>query len=54
MTKYIRNDEGGIHSVEDDFALPAQGWSFIKEDEARTEHPNLFGSKVEAVKPSKS
>ena len=53
MTRFIRNDEGGIHSVEDDFRLPAQGWSFIEEDEARAEHPALFGPRVEDPKTGK-
>lgn len=52
MTKYIRNDVGGIHSVENSFVLPNIGWSFIKEDEARAENPDLFGGeKAEKAAP---
>ncbi|MET4702773.1 hypothetical protein [Frigoribacterium sp. UYMn621] len=56
MTKYVKNEEGGIHSVTDEhfetvlhettaagrsFLLP--GWSEISEADAREGHPQLFG-----------
>ncbi|MCU1598537.1 MAG: hypothetical protein JWQ47_2276 [Glaciihabitans sp.] len=56
MTRYVKNEEGGIHSVTDEhfenvlhettaagntFILP--GWSEISEAEARKAHPQLFG-----------
>lgn len=56
MTKYVRNEEGGVHSVTDEhfekvlhtttkagntFLLP--GWTEITEAEAKKAHPQLFG-----------
>lgn len=56
MTKYIRNEEGGIQSVTDEhlekylkqrtaagnsYLLP--GYAEITEKEAKTAHPQLFG-----------
>lgn len=57
MTKYIRNEEGGVTSVTDEhFENVLQetsesgrrylrhGWSEITEEEARKAHPQLFGA----------
>lgn len=56
MTKYVRNEEGGVHSVSEEhfenvlhettaagrsYLLP--GWEEISEAEARESHPQLFG-----------
>ena len=56
MTKYVKNEEGAIHSVTDEhfekylhettpagnrFMLP--GWSEVKEADAKKAHPQLFG-----------
>lgn len=56
MTRYVRNEEGSIQSVDDDhfeqrlhettnagrrFLLP--GWAEVDEKVARKEHPQLFG-----------
>jgi hypothetical protein len=57
MTKYVRNEHGGIHSVTDEHfenVLLSEksaggqyflqlGWTEITEEEARREHPHLFG-----------
>lgn len=55
-TIYLRNEEGGIHSVDQEhydkylttttnagrtYILP--GWEIIKEAEAKKAHPQLFG-----------
>lgn len=57
MTKFIRNEEGGIHSVTDEhydkyltertaagnvFMLP--GYTVVTEKEAKAAHPQLFGA----------
>jgi hypothetical protein len=56
MTKYVRNEEGGIHSVTDEHfenvlqelseggrPYLKQGWTEVTEQEARNAHPHLFG-----------
>jgi hypothetical protein len=48
MSKYIKNEDGGIHSVDDDFALP-KGWAEVSEDDARSAHPALFGIEGDGV-----
>jgi hypothetical protein len=59
MTKYIKvtdqtgkkGEHVGYHSVEDDFELPLStkdvNFEFVKEAEARAEHPQLFGEDAE-------
>ena len=57
MTRYIRNEEGGVHSVTEEhfqerlhettpagnrYMLP--GWSEISEAQAKKAHPQLFGA----------
>ncbi len=62
MVKYIRNEHGSIHSVEDDhydeylttttpsgnvFLKP--GFTEVTEDDARSENPQLFGEHDPAI-----
>lgn len=62
MTKYVKNEEGAVHSVTDEhfdkvlhettaagrsFLLP--GWSEVSEKEARKAHPQLFGKPDPAI-----
>lgn len=42
MAKYVRNDSGTVHSVDDSFTVP-EGWDEIAEATARTEYPELVG-----------
>lgn len=57
MTKYVKNEEGGVHSVTDEHfekvlqeSTPSgnkyllHGWTEIKESEARKHAPQLFGT----------
>jgi hypothetical protein len=37
---FIKNEDGGVHSVADDFELP-KGWTEISEEVARVTHPSL-------------
>jgi hypothetical protein len=61
-TVYVRNEEGGIHSVTQEhydkyltqttnagntYILP--GWEVIKEAEAKKAHPQLFGEPDPAI-----
>jgi hypothetical protein len=43
MAKYVRNDTGSLHSVDDDFTVP-DGWEEVDETTARTEAPDLLGT----------
>jgi uncharacterized protein YbdZ (MbtH family) len=43
MAKYVRNDTGTLHSVDDDFTVP-DGWEVVDESTARTEAPDLLGT----------
>lgn len=49
MTKYVRNPDGGVHSVPDEFELPDGTWEELTEDEARDAHPSLFGETDQQV-----
>lgn len=51
MSKYIRNADGGVHSVNDDFDLP-EGWEEIEESEAREANPALFGEQGALAEPA--
>ena len=42
MAKYVRNDTGTLHSVEDSFTVP-EGWEEVDEATARAEAPDLLG-----------
>ena len=61
-TIYVRNEEGGIHSVDQEhydkylttrtnagntYILP--GWAVISKEEAKAAHPQLFGEPDPAV-----
>jgi hypothetical protein len=47
MAKYVRNDSGTIHSVEDSFATP-EDWEDVDEVTARAEAPALLGDEPDA------
>jgi hypothetical protein len=42
MAKYVRNDTGTLHSVDDGFTVP-EGWEEVNEATARAEAPDLLG-----------
>lgn len=50
MARYIKNPDGVVHSVPDDFEAPeawgkeGEDWFTITEDEARAASPALFGA----------
>lgn len=51
MTKYVKNPDGGVHSVPDDFEVPVD-WhlgnpedAFLDEAAAREAAPTLFGER---------
>ncbi|GAA4686497.1 hypothetical protein [Frondihabitans cladoniiphilus] len=46
MTKWIKNEDGAVHSVSDELAAVGvlqKGWVELSEDEAREAQPQLFG-----------
>jgi hypothetical protein len=42
MAKYVINEAGGTHSVNDDFELP-DGWEEVDESTVRQVNPGLLG-----------
>ena len=44
MTKYVRNPDGAVHSVLDEFDLPDDRWEELTEEDARKDNPSLFGA----------
>jgi hypothetical protein len=46
MAKFVRNDSGTVHSVDDAFTVP-EGWEELDEATARTEAPDLLGAAAE-------
>jgi hypothetical protein len=59
VAKYVKNPEGGVHSVADDFEAPEEWgvegkhWFTVLEDEARKLVPWLFGDKDPAVEQAR-
>jgi len=47
MAKFVRNDSGTIHSVDDGFVTP-EGWEDVEEAVARSEAPDLLGAPEES------
>jgi hypothetical protein len=59
VAKYVKNPDGGIHSVPDDFEAPAEwgkkdeNWFEVLEDEAKALIGHLFGEPDPAVEAAK-
>lgn len=59
MAKYVKNPDGGIHSVADDFEAPAEwgekgkNWFELLDEEAAELLPHLFGHKDPAVEQAR-
>lgn len=59
MAKYVKNPDGGIHSVADDFEAPAEWgekgkhWFEVLEEDAARLLPHLFGHKDPAVEQAR-